>query len=950
MNRSKTLPAATGLAPHAPMHPNLHKAKSENDKPAQIDAELANGVLPMEDIVVEAPERQSKHPWIRWLRKHLNFFRIHLLVFTFLPFFDAILLWAVNGSFKISFIDSLFLAYSAFTNTGLSPIDLSHTTRLQQVILFITMFFGSTIVVSWVVVLVRRNILASQCAHWVAQRRSLASRARSALAGVRRKTMHDPPTKSFATGDMQEKGTPPTVVPAPSTTPTSAGEDAPRRTPSRAATGMIVPFRKYSIRRVDTELKLVDPSGRISRGQTLQAVPQEGTDARTPNPQSFFHTIPPSPDREVGDQEPVAPTEVFDSPRSNAIDIDDSKLHLDKDGNMRADEGLPTTGNTPVSPALSSPAPPVFVTSPLSMQTFPSAISASEMGKSTPRQVGFELPAGNGTPRTVSVVGTDHEGLRQRRTAHMPQRQFTYTEIDVRPRGKTMSQNPSYQMPKVDERFVSKDSIGLGGFPGPIELTRRLFRALSARWDTTRFGRLFRPYPSVLVPIGSSAGAQFPRSETKEVPYFSFAAIVGKNSTFHGLTEEELDELGGVEYRGLRLLSKLVPAYYVGVQAIAWAINAPSFSKSKYTSLFAGQWAWIPPSWAGVFMGTSSMTNTGMSLVDTALIPFQNEFGVLIITSFTSLAGNTAFPILLRLIVWIGTKVTRKTGETWATLHFLLDHPRRCFLYLFPSHQTWFLLIVIFLLNMIDWAGFMLFDLGNPAFEAIPVNQRVINGFLQATSVRCAGVASVSLAAVAPATQVLYVIMMYIAPFPIALAIRSSNTYLDRSLGIYEQDSDSDDEEMEARFEKDKRPRHRVWGSYLAWHAKRQLEYDIWWLVMAWLVVTIFERGKIWNPATKQFDLFGILFELVSAYSSVGLSIGLSNANYSLSGAWSVPSKLMLILVMIRGRSRGLPVAIDRAVMLPKEFWSKTISQTPTMAPPASEKPRLETIDRKSVV
>ncbi|CCA72762.1 related to potassium transporter TRK-1, partial [Serendipita indica DSM 11827] len=216
-----------------------------------------------------------------------------------------------------------------------------------------------------------------------------------------------------------------------------------------------------------------------------------------------------------------------------------------------------------------------------------------------------------------------------------------------------------------------------------------------------------------------------------------------------------------------------------------------------------------------------------------------------------------------------------------------------------------------------------------------------------ATSVRCAGVASVSLAAVAPATQVLYVIMMYIAPFPIALAIRSSNTYLDRSLGIYEQDSDSDDEEMEARFEKDKRPRHRVWGSYLAWHAKRQLEYDIWWLVMAWLVVTIFERGKIWNPATKQFDLFGILFELVSAYSSVGLSIGLSNANYSLSGAWSVPSKLMLILVMIRGRSRGLPVAIDRAVMLPKEFWSKTISQTPTMAPPASEKPRLETIHEK---
>jgi Trk-type K+ transport system membrane component len=35
-------------------------------------------------------------------------------------------------------------------------------------------------------------------------------------------------------------------------------------------------------------------------------------------------------------------------------------------------------------------------------------------------------------------------------------------------------------------------------------------------------------------------------------------------------------------------------------------------------------------------MGTSAVTNTGMSLVDTALIPFQAEYAVLIITSFVS--------------------------------------------------------------------------------------------------------------------------------------------------------------------------------------------------------------------------------------------------------------------------------------------------------------------------
>lgn len=129
---------------------------------------------------------------------------------------------------------------------------------------------------------------------------------------------------------------------------------------------------------------------------------------------------------------------------------------------------------------------------------------------------------------------------------------------------------------------------------------------------------------------------------------------------------------------------------------------------------------------------------------------------------------------------------------------------------------------------------------------------------------------------------------------------------------------------------------------------------DIWWVAGAWLLVAIFERSKIWGPATRQFDLFGILFELVSrrpvalghllaylkisAYGSVGLSLGLSyvscysprspitplkgygKANYSLSGAWTPASKVILCIVMIRGRSRGLPVAIDRAIMLPKEF------------------------------
>lgn len=67
------------------------------------------------------------------------------------------------------------------------------------------------------------------------------------------------------------------------------------------------------------------------------------------------------------------------------------------------------------------------------------------------------------------------------------------------------------------------------------------------------------------------------------------------------------------------------------------------------------------------------------------------------------------------------------------------------------------------------------------------------------------------------------------------------------------------------------------------------------------------------------FSTFNIIFEVVSAYGCVGLSVGFPGRNYSFCGAWHTISKLILAAVALRGRHRGLPVAIDKAVMLPSE-------------------------------
>lgn len=46
---------------------------------------------------------------------------------------------------------------------------------------------------------------------------------------------------------------------------------------------------------------------------------------------------------------------------------------------------------------------------------------------------------------------------------------------------------------------------------------------------------------------------------SRPVPYISFDASVGRNSTFHDLTYEQLEELCGVEFKALNCLVWIVP-------------------------------------------------------------------------------------------------------------------------------------------------------------------------------------------------------------------------------------------------------------------------------------------------------------------------------------------------------------------------------------------------------
>lgn len=95
-----------------------------------------------------------------------------------------------------------------------------------------------------------------------------------------------------------------------------------------------------------------------------------------------------------------------------------------------------------------------------------------------------------------------------------------------------------------------------------------------------------------------------------------------------------------------------------------------------------------------------------------------------------------------------------------------------------------------------------------------------------------------------------------------------------------------------------------------------QLAHDLSWLVIAVLLIVCIESGSFErDPVT--YSVFNVVFEVTSGYGCVGITTGLPDQAYSFSGGWHKVSKLILCAVMLRGRHRGLPVAIDRAVLLP---------------------------------
>jgi hypothetical protein len=176
-------------------------------------------------------------------------------------------------------------------------------------------------------------------------------------------------------------------------------------------------------------------------------------------------------------------------------------------------------------------------------------------------------------------MATGREGAYFPRTA--THRSHGYSG-DPLPFSNTTSTLPrTYSLRPVTSRKQDTRMSGFGGFPTPFEIARTLVDKFAPNASRTLTKTLTMPRTATIGPTSTmgrrDTGFTGEDTMVSEAPYITFAATVGRNSRFTGLTEEQMDELGGVEYRALRVLLYIV----VGVSNV----TAPGALANRSMSL-----------------------------------------------------------------------------------------------------------------------------------------------------------------------------------------------------------------------------------------------------------------------------------------------------------------------------------------------------------------------------
>ena len=331
----------------------------------------------------------------------------------------------------------------------------------------------------------------------------------------------------------------------------------------------------------------------------------------------------------------------------------------------------------------------------------------------------------------------------------------------------------------------------------------------------------------------------------------SFTRLLGRNMT---LGERKLFMLstGNDSVGGVTKLIRSVLLYTFSFEAAGAIILAARFSPQH------GAYG----IWEAVFHSVSAFCNAGFDLM--------GKYGQ---SSLTGYAGDVTVNLVIMALILCGG-----VGFiVWQDIFACRFDPKK-----FTLHTK----VVLVMTGILLFSGavlFLLFESG----KTMPFGERILTAFFNSVTARTAGFNTVELAALSPASAALMIILMIIGGAPGSTAggikVTTFVTLLAGTLASARQVSATN-------------------------IFKRRIEGDL--VRQASAIATIYfsvvSLGIVSVAAIERIDLSWITFEVVSALSNVGVTMGIT-------GSLSVASKLILCLLMYFGRVGMMSLVIALA-------------------------------------
>src|SRR3990167_891178 len=325
--------------------------------------------------------------------------------------------------------------------------------------------------------------------------------------------------------------------------------------------------------------------------------------------------------------------------------------------------------------------------------------------------------------------------------------------------------------------------------------------------------------------------------------------------------------------------------------------------------------------WFSLFYTISGFSNAGFTLLNDSLVALNENYLAIFVQMILIVLGNFGFPIFLR--IFIEFLICNFTNNK--TFQFINQNTRFLYSHLLSASDCVKLFLIFcfitisqwMLISYLDWDNMYIFSKHYSNFD------KLFNELFQSISTRNCGLYSIHYYYGSNSVLFVYMIFMLLSAFPLVISIRNSNknSYVaeqknfesfDLVTNTEDLSSTSDDgvkvdvAQMPKLYFLDN-PKHRT----VFYFIKEMIYYDFLVIIVVISFISFFEYDKF-AVHNDQFSLMKIIFEVISGYGSVGLSLEVNSISYS--ALFSSSSKIVMMFAILFGRLRVLPHSNDAAI------------------------------------